>query len=531
MKATYIYKITPIRSGLAGGMRPLDGMQSAPILCILKGYSRRGGLSLLALPRAFFQIAIFLRPSHWTTCENDPSAARLLADKPQVENAYWALLLGALATVALPLGAVVGVAAKPSHRVAGGLAGFGAGALFAALSIDLVAPTMLKGVESAGSAEPLVLLIGSAVGGLVFVLLDHLLNLQGGYLRKTATAILYLSHRRAKRMRALMEKFARSAFFRSLPPDQIHLLVDRLHETSVGAGETLFYEGEVGDRLFMLEDGQIELTRAGTLIGTLGAGEILGEIALITGATRTATATAKQKVHLLELTGRDFERVCRQAPEVAAAVKELAGRRLEELGRREAAQPSESTRWASIAGRALRHRHRVPSPTELRKEAESHSNAPLAIWLGALMDGVPESFVLGTSYFAMLTAGGSAALSNPLGAVPMTLLAGLFLSNFPEAMSSSVGMAAQGWSRWRIMLLWGSLTVVTSFLTMGGFIFGEDVSHLVEVGAEGLAAGAMLTMIAQTMIPEAVHLGGANIVGLSTLAGFLTTVAFKLVEG
>jgi zinc transporter ZupT len=47
---------------------------------------------------------------------------------------------------------------------------------------------------------------------------------------------------------------------------------------------------------------------------------------------------------------------------------------------------------------------------------------------------------------------------------------------------------------------------------------------------QGLAAGSMLTMIAQTMIPEAVHLGGANVVGLSTLMGFLSAVAFKLLQ-
>jgi len=66
---------------------------------------------------------------------------------------------------------------------------------------------------------------------------------------------------------------------------------------------------------------------------------------------------------------------------------------------------------------------------------------------------------------------------------------------------------------------------------MFGFYFGEDVPHVIEVAAEGMAAGAMLTMIAQTMIPEAVHLGGANVVGLSTLTGFLLTAAFKLIEG
>lgn len=81
-----------------------------------------------------------------------------------------------------------------------------------------------------------------------------------------------------------------------------------------------------------------------------------------------------------------------------------------------------------------------------------------------------------------------------------------------------------------MFLLWFSLVLIGSALTMFGFYYGEEVPHTVLVATEGMAAGAMLTMIAQTMIPEAVHLGGATTVGLSTLAGFLGTVAFKLIE-
>jgi CRP-like cAMP-binding protein len=290
----------------------------------------------------------------------------------------------------------------------------------------------------------------------------------------------------------------------------------------------LFEQGEEGDRLYILEEGEIELRRNGELIATINAGEIIGEIALIAGSSRTATGTAKTSCKLFELTKRDFDRVCHQAPEIAVAVRELAGRRLEYLGKRDSAHSDDSTRWAAIAAKALQRGHRVPTPNELRKEAAEQSGAPIAMWLGALLDGVPESFVLGTTFFGLVSTIETSA--HPMSAVPMTLLAGLFLSNFPEAMSSSVGMKSQGWKPTKILLLWGSLTVVTAFLTMGGFVFGGDVSEFIKIGAEGLAAGAMLTMIAQTMIPEAVHLGGASTVGLSTLAGFLVAVAFKLIE-
>jgi len=447
-----------------------------------------------------------------------------------VENAGWALLLGVLATIALPIGAIVGMATKPSHRFSGALAGFGAGALFAALAIELIAPSMLN--ENASLHERATLLIGCAIGGLIFVFLDGLLNAKGGYLRKTATSILYFAHRREKQLKLLMSNLARSEFFRSIPPNHMHLLVDRLREINISKAEVLVHQGEEGDRLFILEEGRIDILHDNVLVRTLGPGDILGEIALISGAPRTADAVAKSPCRLLELSKRDFDRVCKQAPEIANAVKDLAARRLDELGTIPDSDETDNlSLWAAVAAKALRQGHRVPTPHELRKDAEEKSGAPMAIWLGALMDGVPESFVLGATFLAALTASGSASVGNPMSAVPMTLLAGLFLSNFPEAMSSSVGMANQGWSKSKILLLWGSLTVVTSLLTMGGFLVGADVPEFVNIGLEGLAAGAMLTMIAQTMIPEAVHLSSPSVVGLSTLSGFLAAVGFKLLEG
>ena len=114
--------------------------------------------------------------------------------------------------------------------------------------------------------------------------------------------------------------------------------------------------------------------------------------------------------------------------------------------------------------------------------------------------------------------------------VPYTLIAGLFLSNFPEALASSANMRLVGWSKRRIFLLWLSLMVITAAGAAVGFILAGALNHTWLVFAEGLAAGAMLTMIAAAMIPEAVHMGRANLVGLSTLAGFIAAISFKLLE-
>ena len=91
-------------------------------------------------------------------------------------------------------------------------------------------------------------------------------------------------------------------------------------------------------------------------------------------------------------------------------------------------------------------------------------------------------------------------------------------------------MQKQGWGRPRVFFMWFSLMVMTSIGAGFGFWLGGSVGHGVVVLIEGLAAGAMLTMIAAAMIPEAVHLGGSNVTGLGTLAGFLSAVAFKLLE-
>jgi zinc transporter ZupT len=170
-----------------------------------------------------------------------------------------------------------------------------------------------------------------------------------------------------------------------------------------------------------------------------------------------------------------------------------------------------------------------PTPVEIREAAQEHGGAPIAIWLGILLDGIPESFVIGAGLLTVLKS--NLQVLDTLGfaqAVPYTLIAGLFLSNFPEALASSANMRLQGFSKQRIFLLWFSLLVITALGSGAGFLLAESLTHTWVVFAEGLAAGAMLTMIAAAMIPEAVHMGKAGVVGLSTLAGFLAAISFAL---
>ena len=177
------------------------------------------------------------------------------------------------------------------------------------------------------------------------------------------------------------------------------------------------------------------------------------------------------------------------------------------------------------------HMHPLPTEDELEQKHASHSNAAMAIWLGNLLDGLPESFVLGTVLMATVASSLQAGTSVVFWDVlPYTLLVGLFLSNLPEALSSSAQMRMQGMSVKRILAMWLSLVLMTGMAAALGAMMGEWVPHQFMVFIEGLAAGAMLTMICAAMLPEAAHLAPPNWVGLATLSGFFSALMFKVLE-
>lgn len=452
----------------------------------------------------------------------------------------WAFLIGGLSAVSLLIGSILGSYWKPSRNITSSLTAFGAGALLSALAIELVAPTVLQLMEPHQSSQQsipkesfdafIMLLMGSVIGGVLFVVLDQVINQQGGYLRKTATTIAYHTQRQKARLRIMVKKLSQIEVLRNLPPDQIQMLVNSIYPRTYHKDERLFSKGDKGDEMYFIEKGEIVLSDEHfPEIDVLGDGDLLGEISLITGAPRTANAVAKKNTRVFVLLKKDFERLKQYIPQLDNNVTQLASQRLESIKQRKEAATTEEIEWMKQAMDSLREGAYIPSPKQVKNMSEEHSSAPLAIWLGIFLDGIPESLVIGASFGALIAAFGN---SDPsfFNVIPYTLIAGLFLSNFPEALSSSASMKKIGWPSYKVILLWSSIVLTTAIGAFVGYIFGSQLSHGVIVFIEGLAAGAMLTMIAETMIPEAVHLGNPNIVGLSTLAGFLSVIIFKLLE-
>jgi len=147
-----------------------------------------------------------------------------------------------------------------------------------------------------------------------------------------------------------------------------------------------------------------------------------------------------------------------------------------------------------------------------RSQGQQEGGSGTAIAIGALMDGIPESMAIGISVL-----GG--------GEVSWVFVVAVFLSNVPEGLSAAAGMKKAGHSAAYILGLWGSVVVVAAAAALFGYLFLAGASEDTVAVIQSFAAGAILTMLASTMLPEAYEEGGA-VVGVVTTVGFL--VAFML---
>jgi ZIP family zinc transporter len=105
------------------------------------------------------------------------------------------------------------------------------------------------------------------------------------------------------------------------------------------------------------------------------------------------------------------------------------------------------------------------------------------------------------------------------GGIGLAFLAAVFLSNVPEAMSSTSSMRAAGWTSGRILRQWLLLVVACAASAVLGYFIVASIPAAQGVFAQAFAAGAIIAMLANTMLPEAVRHGGKE-VGLLTVFGF-----------
>ena len=133
-----------------------------------------------------------------------------------------------------------------------------------------------------------------------------------------------------------------------------------------------------------------------------------------------------------------------------------------------------------------------------------------------LSDGIPESVVIGLGVLQG-------------GTVSVAMLVAVFMSNLPEAVASTAGMRAGGWSRVRVFLLWSGIALVCGVASGAGYALLGDASNFVLAFVQAFAGGAILMMLANTMIPEAYERAG-KLAGLATIIGFAVAVVVVVLE-
>lgn len=405
---------------------------------------------------------------------------------------------GILGASSLAIGALVGVFSQPSKTISATIMAFGSGTLISAIAFEITLNVYEK-------SNFWLLLIGFLLGGFIFISCSQYIDEHGGFLRQQASSRRYLLEHSPQKQGNVLERIAHVKAMQNIPEREKQFLANHLTSVSVPPGEILCQEGDLGDFFYLIVSGEAEVTRHGQFVTNLKEGDIFGEMSLLTGEPRSATVSAKTPMDLYKLNKDNFGKILTSSPHLAWALSRNLARRLQSVTDSRVVAEKNLHRWRQ---KLLEHVEAdqllAEDPITLKNLVKS--SAPLAILMGALLDNIPESAVIGMN-----------ASSSQLG---WSFLIAVFISNFPEALCSAAGMKQAGTKKKQILALWFGIVILSGFSALGGShlqnIFSETWIALIEA----FAGGAILAMLASTMMPEAYELGGSS-VAYSTILGFL----------
>lgn len=409
-----------------------------------------------------------------------------------------AFLKGLFGASSLLLGAILGIIWQPSRVFSAAFMAFGSGILLAALAFDITSH-----VYQQGGLIPL--LLGFFLGGSLFSLATRYIDQQGGFLRRPSSSRRYLYKQRQETASGILNRLTHIEMMRHMAPDEVQAIIPYLNLCAARPGDILCQEGKPGDSLYFILEGSADVLKEEHQVATLGPGEVFGEMAILTNEPRSATVVACTPMELYELKRADFNVLVPQSPSLSRALSRILARRLQATTQSQADVTKRYQEWqqAVLDSTSLT----MPFPEEQAMlRSLSQRSAPLAILCGSLIDNIPESAVIG--------------ITTTTGHVGTSFLLAVFMSNFPEALSSSMGMKKAGAQSRNVLLLWSGVVLLSGFSAVLGYLLQGIAIPALVVFIQAIAGGAILAMLASTMMPEAYELGGGS-VSFSTILGFL----------
>lgn len=422
--------------------------------------------------------------------------------------------VGLFTTSAVMIGATLGLYLPLSRRLLGTILAFAAGVLIASLAIELAfhGGEELQHLGFTTHAAWAFVAAGFATGSTVYYTATRFLDRRGAAMRSSTRFRQYLLERKKEDV----ELLAKSDLLRHLPPDAIDEILSRVERRQVKVGETFFNAGDVGDALYIVARGTVSVLQpasgeggAATPIAELRPGSAFGEMALLSGAPRSASARAETDAEILRLDKLDFDRMIARDPQLALSLQRLShDRAISNL----AAGSANPERWAKVAHSNLEHVSRRDSDRAL---TEAGQGAGLAIMLGDLLDTIPGLLVIGASFTSF-------------GTLSLTVIMGIFIGGIPESAASAALLKKAGFSARRIYGLWSFTFLIGAVAAVAGKVLIGSSDSPLGIFAEAMAGGSLLALVAHAMMPEAFHQGG-SIVVIPTVTGFL--IALYLILG
>jgi zinc transporter ZupT len=229
---------------------------------------------------------------------------------------------------------------------------------------------------------------------------------------------------------------------------------------------------------------------------------------LLSGGVRTATVRTVEDAVLLEIGKVDFERLVASDHQLATAIERISHERAISNLSSGSANPEV---WAKVASNSLERVSRNEAERLLIKTGEG---AGIAIVFGNILDTMPACLVIGAKFAGFET-------------LSLSLMLGMFLGGIPEAAASAAMLSKAGYRPSAIFGLW-SIVIFAGILTAtaGKVLIGSNDAFLA-IFSQALAGGAVLALVANAMIPEAINAAGSLVV-LPTVAGFLFALYLTL---
>jgi CRP-like cAMP-binding protein len=430
------------------------------------------------------------------------------------------ILVGLLTTSSSMVGAAIGLYATLSKRVLASILAFAAGSLISALAIELAFKGAMELHHQGFNAHSAWGFIagGFACGAIVYFTTSLFLEKKGAAVRLPTQFREYALARKHEQTKGLIGLLAKCDLLRHLPAEAIEQILPSVRKHRVNAGEVVFRAGDPADALYIVALGSVQVVAdspgdaggVGAVIAELGPGMAFGEMGLISGGARTATIRTATGAELLEIGRADFDALIAADPIMARAVQHLSHER---AVRNLSSGASDPSTWARVASRSLEHISRAEANKMLR---ETGKDAGMAIVLGNILDTIPGCLVIGANF-------------NGVANLSLTLMLGMFLGGIPEGAASAAMLTRAGYKPKVIFALWSTVLVAGMVAAALGKVLIGTSESLAAVFCKAVAGGAVLALVAHTMIPEAIEEGGSLVV-LPTVAGFLFAFYLALPE-